>query len=106
MQCSVCLKEFKNYKSYRVHRWRFHNPSTKYRQTIADETPTTKPHPSLNDTDTVSVIPAMAAAGVGVAAIAGNSWKRWLLLIVIVLALVFLVWYFAIRTVEDENVSS
>jgi len=51
-------------------------------------------------------MPAMATAGVGVAAIAGNNWKRWLIIIVIVLAVAFLVWYFIIRKVEDEIVSS
>ncbi len=106
MQCPTCFKEFKNYNSCRVHRWRFHNPNTKYGQTITDATPATEPYPSLNDTDTASLIPAMAAAGVGAATVAGNSWKRWLLLIVIVFALAFLVWYFAIRNVDDENVSS
>src|SRR5208282_1507876 len=106
MLCPICFKGFKNYNSWRVHRWRFHNPSTKYRQTIIDETPTTKPYPCPNDTHTASVMPAMATAGVGVAAIAGNNWKRWLIIIVIVLAVAFLVWYFIIRKVEDEIVSS
>lgn len=106
MQCLTCFKEFKNYNSCRVHRWRFHNPNTKYGQTSTDEPPATEQYTFQNDTDTMSAIPAMAAAGVGAAAVAGNNWKRWLILIVIVLALAFLVWHFVIRKVDDENISS
>src|SRR5208282_1738714 len=96
MQCPICFKQFKNHNSCRVHRWRFHNPNTKYRQTVTDETPATVPYPSLNSTHSASVMPAMATAGVGAAAIAGNNWKRWLIIMVI-LVVGFLVWYFVIR---------
>ncbi len=51
-------------------------------------------------------MPAMATAGVGAAAIAGNNWKRWLIIIVIALALAILVWYFVIRKVDDETAGS
>jgi len=106
MLCPICFKQFKNHNSCRVHRWRFHNPNTKYGRTITDVTSADKPSSYLNDMHTASAIPAVATAGVGVAAIAGNNWKRWLIIIVILLGIAFLFWYFVIRTVDEQNVSS
>ncbi len=103
MQCPVCLKEFKNHNSYRVHRWRFHNPNTTYGQKTSDSTPSTETYPSPSEAYEPSLVPAVAAASMGAVAIAGNNWKRWLILIVIIAGLAFLVWYFILRKAGDEN---
>ncbi len=98
MQCAVCLKDFKNRNSYRVHRWRFHNPNSKYgRHTEIGEE-----HPTAISSSSSLRLP-VAAATVGIAAASRGSWKRALILILILLALGIILWYLVKKRAEEEG---
>jgi hypothetical protein len=100
MQCPNCLKEFKNKNSYRVHRWRFHNLTSTYRL----KTPAL-PETDFNAADDLSgsslALP-MVAATVGLASTKGD-WKKWLVLLLILLALGIVVWYLSSKKSEEER---
>jgi cyanate permease len=96
MQCPQCVREFKNHNSYRVHKWRFHNPNTKYRSARTTGTYSSSTIPS----DPRYAIPA--AATVGLLA-SGGGWKKWLILILVLLGLAVLVWYLVTKQSEDEE---
>ena len=91
MQCPVCLTEFKNYNSYKVHRWRFHNPNTKYRVDTST---------SLQDRSWAGPV---AAASVGIAAVSRGDWKKALLVLLIIAGIVLLLWYLVARASREED---
>jgi len=91
LQCPVCLTEFKNYNSYKVHRWRFHNPNTKYRVDTST---------SLQDRSWDGPV---AAASVGIAAVSHGDWKKALLVLLIIAGIVLLVWYLLTRASKEED---
>jgi hypothetical protein len=99
MHCPVCSNEFKNYNSFRVHRWRFHNPNTKYGKT---------PELQVGDTDGTrfspehSFGPPIAAATVGLASVKGD-WKKWFILILILVAVALVFWYLVKQRSEEES---
>jgi uncharacterized membrane protein len=100
MQCPTCFKEFKNYNSYRVHRWRFHNPNTKYgrpRGIEGEDAAGIPPDSSL-------ALP-VAAATVGLAVASGGSWKKWLILLLVLLGLGIVIWYLATKKREEERLA-
>jgi hypothetical protein len=92
MQCPVCFTEFKNYNSYKVHRWRFHNPNTKYRVDTGTR--------SLQDR---SLAGPVAAASVGIAAVSHGDWKKALFVLLIIAGIVLLVWYLLNRASKEED---
>jgi hypothetical protein len=97
MQCPVCLTEFKNYNSYKVHRWRFHNPNTKYRsETIVSRS-------LQEDRPYRSLAAPVAAASVGIAAVSHGDWKKALLVLLIIAGTVLLVWYLLYRASKEED---
>jgi hypothetical protein len=102
MQCPVCLTEFKNYNSYKVHRWRFHNPNTKYGQTTPTISSRTVISSQNGGPDRSLALP-VAAASVGIAAISRGDWKKWLLAILIVAGIALLVWYLVARASKEED---
>ena len=91
MQCPICLTEFKNYNSYKVHRWRFHNPNTKYRVDTST---------SLQDRSWAGPV---AAASVGIAAVSHGDWKKALLVLLIIAGIVLIVWYLLDRASKEED---
>jgi len=100
MQCPVCFTAFKNYNSYKVHRWRFHNPNTKYRS----ETTVSKSLQTIQeDRPYRSLTAPVAAASVGIAAVSRTDWKKALLLLLIIVGVVLLVWYLLDRTIKEED---
>jgi len=96
MQCPSCFKEFKNYNSLRVHGWRFHNSNTKYKI----DTSTPNENESSDEFDGYLALPVMAT---GIAALAGGNWKRWLIIIIILVAVGIVAWYLLSKSSEDEN---
>ena len=99
MQCPVCLTEFKNYNSYKVHRWRFHNPNTKYR---VDTSTSLRPQ-SINTLQYRSLAGPVAAASVGIAAVSRGDWKKCLLALLMIAGIVLLVWYLLDRASKEED---
>jgi hypothetical protein len=91
LQCPICLTEFKNYNSYKVHRWRFHNPNTKYRVDTST---------SLQDRSWAGPV---AAASVGIAAVSHGDWKKALLVLLIIAGIVLIVWYLLDRASKEED---
>ena len=96
MQCPHCVREFKNYNSYRVHKWRFHNPSTKYRSARTNVTYgsfTISPDPGY-------AIPVAATVGL---LTSGGGWKKWLIIILALSVLALIAWYLLAKQSEDED---
>jgi ABC-type multidrug transport system permease subunit len=91
MQCPECLKEFKNNNSLRVHRWRFHNPTSTYKSKTP-ASPQTNFETGSNIADSSLAMP-IAAATVGIAAASRGDWKKWLILLLVLAALGILLWY-------------
>jgi hypothetical protein len=98
MQCPVCLTEFKNYNSYKVHRWRFHNPNTKYQA----DTSTSLPQ-STHTLQYRFLAGPVAAASVGIAAVSHGDWKKALLVLLIIAGIALLVWYLLDRASKEED---
>jgi len=94
LQCPVCLTEFKNYNSYHVHRWRFHNPKTKYRSetSVSRSLQEDRPYRSL-----------AAPVAVGIAAVSRGDWKKTLLVLLMIAGTVLLVWYLLDRADKEED---
>jgi hypothetical protein len=92
VKCPVCLTEFKNYNSYKVHRWRFHNPNTKYRVDIGTR--------SLQYR---SLAGPVAAASVGIAAVSHGDWKKALLALLIIAGIVLIVWYLVAKAGKEDD---
>jgi hypothetical protein len=103
MYCPVCLKEFKNKNSYRAHNWRFHNPRTTYRTKKSTSIQTN--FDTSNDLAESAMALPMAAATVGIAAASRGDGKKWLLLLLFLLALGILVWYIATKKAEEKRLA-
>jgi len=96
MQCPHCGREFKNYKSLRIHNYRFHNPNTKYRSTRS-----IGPCGAYSvSSDARYAIPA--AATVGLVA-SGGGWKKWLILCLVLAAFAIISWYLITKDSEKET---
>jgi hypothetical protein len=96
MQCPNCYTEFKNYNSLRVHNYRFHNPATKYRRRNQ-----TSFYGTNDFSDPALGLPAAAALGLTVASSGG--WKKWLVLLLVLLGVVFVTWYVITKDSEKAN---
>jgi hypothetical protein len=99
LQCPICLTEFKNYNSYHVHRWRFHNPATKYR---VDTSTSMRPQ-STHTLQYRSLAGPVAAASAGIAAVSRGDWKKYLLALLIIAGIVLLVWYLLDRASKEDD---
>jgi hypothetical protein len=97
MHCTTCLKEFKNSNSLRVHRWRFHNPNSKYGKKSVD----IESAGSVSTGESSLAFP-VAAATVGLAAASGGNWK-WLILLLLMVAVGILIWYLIKWQSEAED---
>ena len=95
MQCASCFKEFKNYNSLRVHHWRFHNPNTGYRTEAST--------PSVSESSEFDESLALPVLATGIVAFAGGNWKRWLILIIMLVAVGIIAWYLLSKASENEN---